>query len=190
MGGLHGHELELRRRSIEVLFFHNEALEPRRATLAFGMPYEFLLGVLCNSSAKTASAATFFLESLQIEPEATSRYLAGFVVALNRQCDFSSCELHVRPEFKDMPMDFPRPLPARVLVWDFAARLAANSLLYSRLRSRDGAESFFHTVLCTIIRCLAARCSFRKSSSLVFAVVKTLVFRLWRINLPFTLIRA
>jgi hypothetical protein len=146
MGGLYGRDLDLRRRGIEVSFFHNEALEPRRAKLAFGMQYEILLGVLCNSNANTATAATFFLELLQVDFDPACRYLEGFVFVLNQQCDLSSCELEVRREYKHTPMDFPRPSPARLLVWDFAARLAGNSFLYSRLRSIEGAEWFFHTV--------------------------------------------
>lgn len=142
MGGLYGQELELRRRGIEISFFHNEALESRRTKLAFGMPYEILLGVLCNSNANTAAAATFFLDLLQFDFEPTRRYLEGFIFVLNQQCDLSSCELEVRAEYKHTPMDFPRPSPARLLVWDFAARLAANSMLYSRLRSSEGADGF------------------------------------------------
>lgn len=146
MGGLSGRECDLRRVGVEVSYVYNEAFEERRARIGFGMPYETLLGVLCGGNTNTAKAADVFLGLCEIDFEATSRYMTGFITTLIQQCDSSSCELNVRQEYKHRPMDFPRPSPAQLLVWDFAAKLAANSLLYSRLRSIRGAEWFFHTV--------------------------------------------
>jgi hypothetical protein len=144
MPGLSGSELDLRRRGIVLPYFHNEALESRSAKLAFGIPYEILLGILCNGDKNGERAADFFVSLAGEFPEPTATYLYSFITRLFNELDFDSCELEATRGFRHTPMDFPRPSPARLIVLDFAARLARSPALYESLSLHPHARTFFH----------------------------------------------
>jgi hypothetical protein len=144
MTGLSDGEAEFRRRGLQLAYVHNEALEPRTGKLAFGIPYEILLGMLCHSNANVEKAANFFLTLAKEHFPAVAEYLAGFVSRIGKECDFSATDLRVKPEMRHTAMDFPRPSPARMLVWDFAKRLASNRQLHLVLSNTHGSDWFFH----------------------------------------------
>jgi hypothetical protein len=146
MGGLFGQEIEFRGRGIQLPYFHNEALEPRTGKLAFGIPYEILLGMLCHSNANCEHAAEFFLALAKDDLSAVAGYLCGFIARLTEECDLHTTDLRVLPEGRHTAMDFPRPSPARMLVWDFARRLACDSSLHTELSRPSGADWFFYEV--------------------------------------------
>ena len=137
-------ELEFRRRGVELPYVHNEGVESRSARLAFGIPYEILFGMLCHGHTNVEQAATFFLHLAKDHFAPVVEYLAGFVSRLGRECDFAVTDLRVKPEMRHTAMDFPRPSPARMLVWDFARRLAANRQLHLLLSNKPGSDWFFH----------------------------------------------
>jgi hypothetical protein len=143
MGGLSGREAEFRRRCLQLPYWHNEALESRTAKLAFGVPYEILLGVLCHSDANVVKAAEFYLGLAKDNLRATGAYLSGFFARLADDCDLQSGDLSAKPQKRDTPMDFPRPSPARTLVWDFAGRLERDDGLHALLAQAPGARWFF-----------------------------------------------
>jgi hypothetical protein len=143
MGGLSGQEAEFRRRGLQLPYWHNQALETRTAKLAFGIPYEILLGILCHSNANVERAADFFLSLAKDDMRATAGYLAGFIARLAEDCDPRTGDLAVTPEKKHTAMDFPRPSPTRLLVWDFAERLARDRELHTLLAQAAGADRLF-----------------------------------------------
>ncbi len=137
--------MEFRRRAIELPYWHNESLEQRSARLACGTPYEILLGVLCHSNANVDTAAAFFRSLYDIHPDAVARYLIGFIERLHQECDTHNCELRALPEKRMTAIDFPRPSPTLLLVWDFARQLARNAALYTDLSKTPVTHWFFHT---------------------------------------------
>lgn len=144
MSGLTGQEAEFRRRCLQLPYWHNEAMESRTAKLAFGIPYEILLGILCHSNANVERAADFFLNLAKADMRATAGYLAGFIARLSEDCDPRTADLAVTPEKGYAAMDFPRPSPTRLLVGDFAERLARDHDLHTLLAQAAGADWFFH----------------------------------------------
>ena len=137
-------ELEFRRRGVELPYVHNEGLEARSARLAFGIPYEILIGMLCYSHGNVEQAASFFLNLAKDHLAPVVEYLSGFILRIGKECDFAVTDLRVKPDMRHTAMDFPRPAPARMLVWDFARRLATNRQLHLMLSNRPGSDSFFH----------------------------------------------
>src|SRR5687768_5825585 len=146
MGGLFAPEKEFRSRGLHLPYFHNEALESRTGKLAFGVPYEILLGMLCHTNANVERAAEFFLGLAKDDFSAVAAYLSGFITRLAEECDCHSPELRVKPEKLQTAMDFPRPSPALRLVRDFGRRLASDSRLYAQLSLASGADWFFYEV--------------------------------------------
>jgi hypothetical protein len=149
MGGLFAPEIEFRSRGLQLPYFHNEALEPRTGKLAFGIPYEILLGMLCHSNANVERAAAFFISLAKDDTPAVVGYLSGFISRVTDECDLRSTDLKAKPERRHTAMDFPRPSPARMLVWDFGRRLARDQQLHSQLLSVPGADWFFYEVRST-----------------------------------------
>jgi hypothetical protein len=111
MGGLYGTQLNLRKRTISLPAFHNEALDSRIVKVGFGMPFETLLGVICNSLDNAKTAAKFFVELSAIDPLALQQYLRHFANRMITELDLNEFDLPVKPEFLNSPMDFPRPSP-------------------------------------------------------------------------------
>jgi len=146
MSGMTGREMAFRRQVIELPYWHNEAMEKRSGRLACGTPYEILLGMLCHGNANVDTAAAFFLSLHDSDPEAVSRYIIGFVERLYDECDTHSHTLRAIPEKRMTAIDFPRPSPTLLLVWDFARQLAQNPRLHRAVSETKGAEWFFHTV--------------------------------------------
>lgn len=146
MGGLFGPEIEFRSRGLLLPYSHNEALEPRTGKLAFGIPYEILFGMLCHSNENVERAAEFFMALAKDDFPAVVGYLSGFVARLTEECDLHATDLKVRPERRYTAMDFPRPSPARMLVWEFAGRLARDRRLHSDLSRVPDASWFFYEV--------------------------------------------
>jgi hypothetical protein len=145
MSGMSGQEMEFRRRAIDLPYWHNESLEQQAGRLACGTPYEILLGILCHSNANVDSAAAFFRSLYETHPDAVACYLKGFIARLHEECDTHNCELRATPAKRMTPIDFPRPSPTLLLVWDFARQLARDSALYADLCKASGADWFFHT---------------------------------------------
>src|SRR5712671_711487 len=106
MGGLFGPESEFRRRGLQLPYFHNEALELRTGRLAFGIPYEILLGILCHSNANVERAAEFFLALTKDDSPAVAGYLSGFISCLAEECDLHATDLKARPEKRHTAIDF------------------------------------------------------------------------------------
>jgi hypothetical protein len=127
-------------------YFHNEALEPREGKLAFGIPYELLLGILCYGNPNVEKAADFFIALWKDSPNAVASYLSGFISRLADECDLGSPELKVKPSKRHTAMDFPRPSPALMTVWDFGRRLAREPDLHKELSRTPGAKWFFRQV--------------------------------------------
>jgi len=146
MGGLFAPEKEFRNRGLQLQYFHNEALELRTGKLAFGIPYEILLGMLCHSNANVERAAEFFLALAKDDCPAVVGYLSGFISRVTGECDLRASDLNVKSEHRHTAMDFPRPSPAKMLVWDFGRRLARDRQLRSQLSSAPGADWFFYEV--------------------------------------------
>ena len=140
------YNLDIRRPGPLLNYFHNEANESRRARLAIGIPYEILLAMLTNGFSNGQQAADFFLSLSEQYFEPTAAYLSGFFIRLCTELDFNSCELDVRPEFGFHPMDFGRPSPTRLIVWDFAERLAKSPRLFQALNQIPGADLVFRNV--------------------------------------------
>ena len=143
MSGLFAAEKEFRSRGVQLRYFHNEALEPRTGWLAFGVPYEILLGMLCHSNANVDRAGEFFLSLAKDDCRAVAAYLSGFISRLVEECDTSSSELRVIPERQHTAMDFPRPSPARLLVLAFGRQLARLPELHTALSHTHGSDWFF-----------------------------------------------
>ena len=96
--------------------WHNEAIEKRTVKLAFGIPYDILIGVLCHSQSNAERAAEFFRDLARDDMSAVAVYLIGFFSRLQAECDLHTVDLKVRPERRHTPLGFPRPSPARMLV--------------------------------------------------------------------------
>jgi hypothetical protein len=143
MRGLSAYELKFRSQGIVLSYFHNEALEGREGKLAFGVPYETLLGMICRGDSNLDRAAAFFIRLSQEQFQPVADYLAGFIRCLTTELDFSSCDLAAKAEYRNTPMDFPRPSPARVLVWQFAGLLARDEALRNALAASNGADLVF-----------------------------------------------
>lgn len=111
MSGLFGTQLALRSEGLSVAQQHNEALRSCQVVIGFGMPYETLLGAICHSVHNAKAIGQFFGRLSAIDEQAVHAYLGHFVKRLISEFDFSSSELEVKPEFKNTPMDFPRPSP-------------------------------------------------------------------------------
>jgi hypothetical protein len=111
MSGLSGIQLVLRSERLVLPLFHNEALQSRSAVVAFGMPYEVLLGVICYSVQNAKEAGQFFVRLSSIDQESVRTYLCHFVTRLISELDFSTTDLEAKEEFRNTPMDFPRPSP-------------------------------------------------------------------------------
>jgi CheY-like chemotaxis protein len=173
MGGLFAPEKEFRSRGLQLEYFHNEALEPRAGKLAFGIPYEILLGMLCHSYANVERAAEFFINLTNDDAPAVVAYLSGFISRVTGECDLRSTDLRAKPEHRHTAMDFPRPSSARMLVWDFGRRLARDQQLCSRLSSVPGADWFFSEVRGTTPTCKDApeKSSFGRTRPLQIVMV-------------------
>ena len=111
MSGLNGTQLALRSQKLVLQQFHNEALQSRPVAVAFGMPYEVLLGAICHSVQNAKEAGQFFVRLSSIDQESVRTYLRHFVWRLNSELDFGTTDLEAKEEFKNTPMDFPRPSP-------------------------------------------------------------------------------
>ena len=111
MSGLSGTQLALRSEKLVLPQFHNEGLQSRQIVVAFGMPYEVLLGVICHSVRNAKEAGQFFVHLSTIDPESVRSYLRYFVKRLIAELDFRSTDLEAKEEFRSTPMDFPRPSP-------------------------------------------------------------------------------
>lgn len=103
----------LRTRNVELPQFHNEAAKLRHVAVAFGMPYETLLGVICHSSQNAKFAGQFFGRLYTEHPDDVRIYLKGFITRIMAELDFEDSGLRVKPDFKSTPMDFVRPSPVR-----------------------------------------------------------------------------
>src|SRR5690606_14046417 len=94
--------------------------------VAFGMPYETLLGAICHSIPNAQAIGRFFRELCAVDEAAVRKYVDHFVARLCAEVDFGSSELEAKPEFRGTPIDFPRPSPAlRFLLPAFFAELAS-----------------------------------------------------------------
>ena len=142
MGGLSGHEINFRRQSIKLPYWHNESMESRTEKLVCGTPYEVLLGMLCHDTPNVDRAAAFFLSLYQQWPEAVSGYLRGFFERLYEECNIEDFYLEAKPEKARTAIDFPRPSVARMLVGEFFALLSENAELHSVLSKVDGISWF------------------------------------------------
>lgn len=145
MSGFSGTELEFRRQGIILEYWHNDSLEKRSSKLAIGVPYEILLGMLSHSNENVSRAAAFFLQLGKEHHSAVAAYLAGFISRLAAECQSSSCELEVKEEYRSTPMDFPRPSPARLLVWEFARLISQDRDMLKSVANAEGADFFFRT---------------------------------------------
>lgn len=118
-------------------------MEQRLGKLGCGTPYEILLGMLCHSNANVERVADFFLSLYDDQSEAVSRYIIGFIDRLYHECDTNSPELKPISAKRMTAIDFPRPSPTLLLVWDFASQLARNPRLRAAVMEANGAEWFF-----------------------------------------------
>ena len=122
--GLSASEFDLRSRGVTLRFFHNEALESRATKLAFGIPYETLLGLLCYGAENPGIALEFFVNLSRDYPDETEAYLCCFLDRITAELDLGSDQLKVKPQFTNTPMDFPRPSPAGIIVRNFVQHLS------------------------------------------------------------------
>jgi hypothetical protein len=116
MSGLFGTELELRKRHIRSRFNHNSTLESREAIIAFGTPYEILLGALCASVHDASRIGQFFVTLSLDYPREVEQYLLHFVERMKSELNWQDCSLEIKIEYQNSPMDFPRPSPTRNFV--------------------------------------------------------------------------
>ena len=126
-------------------YWHNPQRENRIASLNVGMPADVLLGVLCHSNANVEKAANYFMLIASGEPDEVAGYLRNLIERFVADLDFSSCELNVKPGCVDSSLDFGRPSPARMLVWQFFGMIARNDYLHSQLKLHPGAGTIFHS---------------------------------------------
>jgi hypothetical protein len=112
MNRLSGTQLALRSEKLILSHTQDESLSPREVVVAFGMPYESLLGVICHSIFNAKEAGRFFAKLAGIDQPSVADYLSCFVARLRSELDFDTPHLEVKKEFRNTPMDFPRRSPS------------------------------------------------------------------------------